>query len=150
MNIRYSSCMLLILSLMTCVPASATGGESKYPLTVHVSGAAPGRGLAVLSLFSSSETYLKEPLVKRTKPIDAAGSAVFVIEQLNAGTYAVSIVYDEDSNGKLNTGFLGIPTELVGFSNNATGTFGPPSFEKTSFSISRPRSIEITLGKAKK
>ena len=141
--------MLLILSLMFGIPASATGGESKYPLTVHVSGALPGRGLAVLSLFSSSETYLKEPLVKRTKPIDAAGSATFVIEQLKAGTYAVSIVYDEDSNGKLNTGFLGIPTELVGFSNNVTGTFGPPSFDKTSFTISGSRSLEIRLGKAK-
>ena len=71
------------------------------------------------------------------------------MEQLKAGTYAVSIVYDEDSNGKLNTGFLGIPTEKVGFSNNVTGTFGPPSFEKTSFTISGSRSLEIRLGKVK-
>ena len=135
---------------MIAAPAFATAEEKRYPLTVQVRGAIPGKGLAVMSLFSSADTYLKEPLVKRTEPIDAAGNAVFVIEQLSAGTYAVSIVYDEDSNGKLNTGFLGIPTELVGFSNNATGTFGPPSFEKTSFSFSRSRSIEITLGTAKK
>ncbi len=149
MKTRTSRCILLLLTVMIAAPVSATGGENRYPLTVHVSGAIPGKGLAVMSLFSSSDTYLKEPLVKRTKPIDGAGNTVFVIEQLHAGTYAVSIVYDEDSNGKLNTGFLGIPTELVGFSNNVTGTFGPPSFEKASFSLFEPRSLVITLGKAK-
>ena len=127
----------------------ATGDGSGYPLTVHVSGAIPGRGLAVLSLFSSSDNYLKSPLLKRTSPIDGNGSANFVIERLSVGRYAVSIVYDEDSNGRLNTGFLGIPTELIGFSNNAKGTFGPPSFEKTSFTRSGPRTIEVRLGKAK-
>jgi uncharacterized protein (DUF2141 family) len=57
--------------------------------------------------------------------INDEGEVRFTFTDLKAGTYSVSIVYDEDSNGKLNTGFLGIPSELVGFSNNAKGTFGP-------------------------
>ena len=30
---------------------------------------------------------------------------------------------------------LGIPKEQFGFSNNARGTFGPPSFESASFTL---------------
>lgn len=50
-----------------------------------------------------------------------------------AGTYAVAVIHDEDSNGKLNTNWLGVPTEGYGFSNDARGTLGPPSFSAASF-----------------
>jgi uncharacterized protein (DUF2141 family) len=32
---------------------------------------------------------------------------------------------------------LGIPTEAYGFSNDATGNFGPPTFEKAKFSVGK-------------
>jgi len=59
--------------------------------------------------------------------------------------YSVSVYYDLDENGELNTGFLGIPSEPVGFSNNAKGSFGPPSFEDTKFKPSKNQTIEIRL-----
>jgi uncharacterized protein (DUF2141 family) len=34
-------------------------------------------------------------------------------------TYAVSVFHDENSNGKLDTNFMGIPREGVGASNGA-------------------------------
>ena len=61
----------------------------------------------------------------------------------------MSVIYDKDLNGKLNTGLLGIPTELVGMSNNAKGTLGPLSFKEASFPLSRPLDVDIVLGKAK-
>jgi hypothetical protein len=94
-------------------------------LTVQVSGGTPDKGQAILSLFSMSENYLKAPLMKKKRSINSEGEALFTIEQLKAGTYAVSVIYDEDSDNELNTGFLGIPTELVGFSNNAKGDLAP-------------------------
>ena len=36
----------------------------------------------------------------------------------------------------LDTGFLGIPTEDYGFSNDAKGTFGPASFDDSKFEMS--------------
>ena len=38
-------------------------------------------------------------------------------------------------NEKLDTNFFGIPKEQFGFSNNAKGRFGPPSFESASFEL---------------
>lgn len=146
---RRSGCCALIF-LFGLIGSPVIAEEMKYPLTVTVSGAKPGTGQAVLSLFSSPDNYLKTPLIKETRPIDGSGRVTFILEPLDPGIYAVSIVYDEDGNGKLNTGFLGIPTEMVGFSNNAKGTFGPPSFTETSFTLSSPHTIEVILGKAKK
>ena len=53
--------------------------------------------------------------------------------QVKPGTYAVSTFHDENSNGKLDTNLLGIPTEGVGASNNAKGHFGPPKFDDAKF-----------------
>jgi uncharacterized protein (DUF2141 family) len=136
-----------VVSTMICVPTLAQ--ETTYPLTVNISGGKPGVGQAVLSLYSSSESYLKHPLREETKPVDGEGQSTFVLSQLPPGTYGVVVVHDEDNNGKLNKGFLGIPTELVGFSNNAKIFLGPPSFEETAFVLSGPLTIEVVLGKAK-
>jgi uncharacterized protein (DUF2141 family) len=123
----------------------------QYPhkLIVLVEGAKANTGQAIASLFSSADNYLKEPVFKQLMPINDTGEVRFVFNELKAGKYAVSIVYDEDGDGKLNTGFLGIPSELVGFSNNAKGTFGHPSFHKAFFTIPESETISIVLGQAK-
>lgn len=52
-----------------------------------------------------------------------------------AGTYALSVVHDENGNGKLDT-FAKIPREGFGFSRNPRIRFGPPTFSETSFKVS--------------
>jgi uncharacterized protein (DUF2141 family) len=44
------------------------------------------------------------------------------------GTYALAVIHDENRNGKLDTNWLGIPTEGYGFSNEAKALLGAPSF----------------------
>ena len=62
-------------------------------------------------------------------------TATCVFSGMPAGEYAASAFHDQDNNGKLNTGFLGIPTEDYCASNNARGSFGPPSFDQAKFSF---------------
>ncbi len=146
--IAHKTCALwfILLALLNS-PCFAEGG--KLSLTVNVSGAKPSQGQAIGTLFTSVDNYLKQPVRSQTQSINANGAVVFHFTQLTAGTYAVSVIYDEDLDGKLNTGLLGIPTELVGMSNNAKGLFGPPSFEKTSFPLSQSLTIDIVLDQAK-
>lgn len=141
--------MAFLFALLAFQSSLSFAEEEILSLTIHVSGATPGKGQAICALFSSPENYLKEPMMSRTQPVDASGQVIFHFERLTAGTYAVSVVYDEDLNGKLNTGLLGIPTELVGMSNNAKGTFGPPTFEHASFALSQSLAIDIVLDQAK-
>ena len=49
--------------------------------------------------------------------------------------YAITVFLDENLDQKLNTNFLGIPTEPIGFSNNPKLIFGAPSFMKASFLV---------------
>ncbi len=123
--------------------------QEALTLTVEVYGATPRTGQALGSLFDSEETYLKNPIRETIVAIDEAGRARLTFDGLSAGTYAVSVVYDEDSDGKLDTGFLGIPTESIAMSNNAAARFGPPGFEKTSFEMKANKTIEIRFTKVK-
>ena len=66
--------------------------------------------------------------------------------QIEPGTYAVSVFHDENSNGKLDTNFLGIPREGVGASNDARGHMGPPKFDAAHFQFSGGRlNLKITI-----
>jgi uncharacterized protein (DUF2141 family) len=49
------------------------------------------------------------------------------------GDYAVSEFHDENSNGKLDRNFIGMPKEGVGASNDAAGHMGPPKFDDARF-----------------
>lgn len=147
MSNRRTLAIGLILSLL--FTAAGITREKNSVLTVNVIGGTPQKGQILLSVFTSNENYLKEPVFEATASIDEVGGSVFKIDNLTAGRISVSAVYDEDNSGELNTGFLGIPTERVGFSNNAKGRFGPPSFEKTSFEFKDSMTIEIRLVNAK-
>lgn len=72
------------------------------------------------------------------------GTATYRFE-LPEGTYAIGLFVDTNDNNKLDRNFFGIPKEQYGFSNDAKGSFGPPSFKKASFTISSDRRLDINL-----
>ncbi|MBT8186024.1 MAG: DUF2141 domain-containing protein [Eudoraea sp.] len=141
---RFSlGCALLIFGSFAFSPVD------NHTLTIYIKGLSPNQGQVIATLFNSEDTFMKVPLFSKSEPVNSQGKVTIEIDQLKRGTYAISVFYDEDNDGELKTGFLGIPKELVGFSNNAKGRLGPPSFEKAAFELSESKSITITLGKAK-
>ena len=68
-----------------------------------------------------------------------------VIES-NDREVANNVLYqDENGNGKLDTGAFGIPVEKFGFSNDAEGVMGPPSYEKCSITFSEDTTLVVHL-----
>lgn len=57
------------------------------------------------------------------------------ITDIAPGEYAVSVFADLNGNGKLDSNFIGIPTEPTGVSRDAAGRFGPPKFKDAVFEI---------------
>lgn len=57
------------------------------------------------------------------------------VANLPPGKYAVAAFADSNRNGKQDKNFLGMPTEIYGFSNDARGKFGPPAFADAAFEI---------------
>jgi len=119
---------------------------SAFTLRVECEGAKAGTGQAMFSLYSSEETFLKESSRSLVADIDSEGRAVFAIEDLEAGVYAVSVLHDVNGNGKVDTNFLGIPKEPLGMSNNAKGRFGPPKWKDSKFEFTGDLTIKIRIG----
>jgi uncharacterized protein (DUF2141 family) len=65
-----------------------------------------------------------------------------IVENLNSGKYAFRYFHDENKNKKLDTNLIGMPKEGFGFSNNAKGKFGPPSFRQMIFNVNQDNLIK--------
>jgi len=109
------------------------------------------KGLITATLYPNDP---KRFLVKNGSLFVASTPAVasqtrFCLFVPRAGAYAIAIYHDEDSSGKINRGGLfGIPTEAVGFSNNPTILFGPPSLRSVRLDIQHTnQSATINLRK---
>ena len=72
------------------------------------------------------------------------GTATYTFELPN-GTYAIGIFVDTNYNNEMDRNFFGVPKEQYGFSNDAKGSFGPPSFKDASFTVAGDVALEINL-----
>ena len=104
-------------------------------------------GAVACALFESPEGFPTEFLYSATnimviKIRDTQARCDF--EDIAPGTYALAIIHDENMNGKLDTDWLGIPTEGYGFSNDATAVLGAPSFSAASFPYDG-RTLDLTI-----
>jgi uncharacterized protein (DUF2141 family) len=112
---------------------AGTAQAADLELTIAVRN---GDGQVLVAVFDSADTFAKEG--KEVVGVSAAiagGTARTVIAGLKPGRYAVAGFHDENGNGKLDTNLLGIPTEGYGFSRDARGTLGPPSFGAAAFDL---------------
>ena len=69
-------------------------------------------------------------VLKDAVTVTRAQTTAEVSIDLPEGDYAISVFLDENGNKKLDTNFMGIPTERFGFSNNPTVRFGVPRFSQ--------------------
>ncbi len=66
--------------------------------------------------------------------VSAADAKNIRFTDVAPGTYAISLVHDENRNGKLDVSVM-IPNEGFGFSRNPIVTFGPPNFRSAAFTL---------------
>lgn len=130
----------LVLLLAVCLGEIKVQAQNR--LEVIVKNVKDATGTVRVGLFTDEITFLKTAVAgKVVKATEGEISAVF--ENVPAGTYAVSIIHDSNENGELDSNLFGMPKEGFGFSNDAMGTFGPPSFDKAKFAISSPVVVTV-------
>jgi len=103
-------------------------------LSVEIVGLKPSEGEVRVALFDSEKDFLQKPFKVGIALVDGA-QCHWQLNGLAPGWYAVAIYQDKNGNGKLDHNMLGIPLEPYGFSNNARGILGPPSFRDARFQI---------------
>lgn len=67
--------------------------------------------------------------------IPAKEGATYIFSDIKTGTYAITAFHDEDNNMQLDFDTFGIPFEPIGFSKNAVGNYGPPTFNDMKFVV---------------
>lgn len=78
------------------------------------------------------------------KPI-AGGTMTMTFEKVAPGTYGIATYQDVDKNKELNTNFIGLPKELVGFSNDARIKMGPPAWADAAFKVEAGKTTTLTI-----
>lgn len=64
---------------------------------------------------------------------------------LKKGSYAFKVFIDKNNNNKFDFNFFGFPKEQYGFSNDAMGVLGPPTFQEASFKLNSNTSIKTKM-----
>ncbi len=115
-------------------------------LTVEVKGIERSEGTIMIAVYDTKDTFLSKEVVASGMCKVADNGSLSCPISMPYGTYAISLFHDLNGDEELNTNFFGIPKEPYGFSNDAKGTMGPPSFEKASFVFNKENeTIAITL-----
>jgi uncharacterized protein (DUF2141 family) len=107
-------------------PSVAVSNEIRFGSVVD-----GNKGHVICALFRKNG-WLKEPVQWKRAPI-RDGEAECVFTSVAPDVYGISAFHDENDNQKLDTNFLGIPTESWCTSRGAKAYFGPPSFDDAKF-----------------
>ncbi len=115
-------------------------------LSVKVKGIPETKGNVSVAVYNTEDSFLKfEGVFKSDSILAQVGETTLHFKGLPNGEYALAVFYDANGNGKLDTNWLGIPKEKVGFSKAKMRTFGPPTYKDCSFSHNGHTEIEISL-----
>ena len=108
--------------------------RAQSTLLVNIKDIKNKNGDILIGLYDSTSNFPRKVATgKVVKVTDKEMQVTFA--DIKPGHYAVSVLHDENQNKDLDTNKLGIPKEGYGFSNNARGVIGPPSFRKARFHI---------------
>lgn len=141
--------LLLRACLAFAIPALPFTSQAA-DLTVIVGNVQQDVGEVMLGLFSDNPADFPKSITKGVsapaKERDAQGRIRLVFTALAPGDYAATAYHDINGDNKLTTNLMRLPIEPYGFSNNARGSFGPPSFKDAAFTLSEDSmTIEIQI-----
>ena len=109
-------------------------------VTFCVMGLTLKKSSVCVAVFESEAGFPKSELSSKTTVVSATEGQVRISLELPQNQpVAIAVFQDIDGNGKLSKNQIGIPTEPYGFSNNARGLLGPPSFDQAMFTINNDR-----------
>jgi len=98
---------------------------------VSIVGVRSGKGRIVVNVFKDNETYDKQQPYKQFlfDKKGLAGGKMSVSCTLQPGVYGITLLDDENENGKIDKNMLGIPKEGFGFSNFFMDKMKKPAFD---------------------
>ncbi len=142
--------IMILQSFLAIVLLSSFSIQKQKPisLTVEVKDLRNSDGTVLFALYNREDAFPDEHYKKYYRKLSAkivSGKSEVTFENLPAGKYAVNILHDEDSNGKIKKGLI-LPKEGIGFSNyQSIGISNKPAFQKASFELLGNKEISVKM-----
>ena len=129
-----SALLLFIACSCTALAQENSAGTGKIRVTIDK--LRNSDGLVGVSLYNTKQGFPDKPERALIGKCVVAGPHCEVeFDNVPYGTYAVSVLHDENSNRKMDKTFIGIPKEGFGTSNNPKIRRGPPSYSESQFTL---------------
>ena len=145
-TIKSFSLLLTLFTALICLSFSAQSEE----LTVKVTGIKKNKGEIACALFKTPEGFPMD--LSKSQLIWMAADSGEVnckFTELTPGDYSLSVAHDENGNKKVDTNFVGMPTEAWGVSNNIRPLMRAPRWQEAQFTVSsgQNKSLNIQIEK---
>lgn len=132
----------IVCSLFFATAVSSTAAD----ITITVKGVRNAKGRIAALAFVDGNGFPDRVASAKTQAIvpAQAGEVTLVIKNVPEGKVALTILHDEDGDGKLKRNMIGIPNEGVGMTGKPLGNRAP-KFEEAVVEIKGDQKREITL-----
>ena len=127
MNLASPFRALLLAPLLLATPAAAA------PLEVTVTNVRNSHGEVRIAVCTRQQFL--NPTCDHVAHVPAHPGAVTLHLDIPPGIWSAQAFHDENTNTTIDTTLFGIPTEGLGFSNDARFRFGPPTFDDAAFQL---------------
>lgn len=140
LNSTVARSLLFCLALWAVAARAADTPDPgvQTPVRVELEGLVGATGAVYIAVYDNDDDWLGDEVFTSSE-VDIESSRVgeLVITELllPPGQYAMTMFYDVNGNGELDTNFIGMPKEPIAMSNNARAKFGPPRYEDSVFDV---------------
>lgn len=128
---------VLVLLLFVFEFSFAQKKQTGSTIIVQLNGIKEQSGQVLLSLFNKEDGFPTQPekAFRWSRAKVTSTSLIISLDGLPPGKYAIAVVQDENMNNVMDRNWMGFPSEPYGISNNAGGTFNPPTFDDAKFTV---------------
>ncbi len=131
------------LAILAALPLSSAGANQAAvapvvtaTLDISISNLRSKKGDVLVCLSSNPKYFPDCTKDKDARKLKVAASSADTVQitDVKPGTYAVALVHDENSNGKMDLRLF-LPREGFGFTRNPKIGMGPPKFKSAQFTV---------------
>jgi uncharacterized protein (DUF2141 family) len=122
----------------TSQPASQPTTQPLATLTIEVKDLRNAKGQLIFGVFKAADGFPSEEgksVAWEVRPAKRGSGAMLFTAALPPGTYAASVLHDENKSGNMDKGLGGIPKEGYGVTNNPKPRFRAATFGEATFTL---------------
>lgn len=122
--------------------------ESAGSIKIIVTGFSSDKGMARAGIYyNTAGKRINQQLSAHYNlaAVISQQKAIFEINKLQPGRYAVSVMHDSNNNHKMDYNWMNIPEEQYGFSNNPIIRVSPPLFEECAVLVSDRQQTIVSI-----